>query len=282
MLTVLLALGSALMYGLSDFLGGYLSRRTSVWAVAIVTQGAAVVAIGLTTALVGGDPTNADWTWGAVAGVGAGIGTAFLYRGLAGGRMGVVAPLSAVGSALLPVSVGVITGERPPLIVWSGIALAFPAIWLIARSSESTDAAGAAGRLNAGVIDGLLAGLGFGLMFSALGQVPDSAGFAPLAASEAVSIPVIIGLALVMRQPWIPHDRASLGGVVVGALAAAAAVLFLLASQAGLLTVASVLSSLYPAFTVLLAAVLLRERVHRSQGIGLALAVGAVAMVAAG
>ncbi len=285
MLTVLLALGSALMYGLSDFLGGYLSRRTSVWAVAIVTQGAAVIAIGLTTALVGGDPTNADWTWGAVAGVGAGIGTAFLYRGLAGGRMGVVAPLSAVGSALLPVSVGVITGERPPLIVWSGIALAFPAIWLIARStesSESTDAAGAAGMLNAGVIDGLLAGLGFGLMFSALGQVPESAGFAPLAASEAVSIPVIIGLALVMRQPWIPHDRASLGGVVVGALAAAAAVLFLLAAQAGLLTVASVLSSLYPAFTVLLAAVLLRERVHRSQGFGLVLAVAAVAMVAAG
>lgn len=282
MLTVVLALGSALMYGLSDFLGGFLSRRTSVWSVAIVTQVAATIAVGAATVVVGGDPTTGDMSWGLFAGVGAAIGTAFLYRGLASGRMGVVAPLSAVGAALLPVTVGVITGERPALIVWAGIALAFPAIWLIARSTDHPEPALRAGGLNAGVVDGLLAGFGFGLMFAALGQVPDDAGFAPLVAAEAVSIPIIIGLAMAMRQAWVPRELASLGGVMVGALAAAAAVLFLLATQAGLLTVASVLSSLYPAFTVLLAAVVLRERIHGTQGIGLMLAVAAVAMVAAG
>lgn len=282
MLTVTLALGSALLYGLSDFIGGFLSRRASVWSVAIVTQVAASVAVGAATVVVGGAPTSTDLAWGLFAGLGTATGTAFLYRGLADGRMGVVAPLSAVGSALLPVSVGVVTGERPALIVWAGIALAFPAIWLIARSTDDATAPRCAGGLNAGVVDGLLAGLGFGLMFAALGQVPDGAGFAPLVAAEAISIPLIVGLALLMRQPWVPRERASLGGVVVGLLAAAAAVLFLLATQAGLLTVASVLSSLYPAFTVLLAAFVLRERIHGAQGVGLALAVAAVAMVAAG
>jgi uncharacterized membrane protein len=97
-----------------------------------------------------------------------------------------------------------------------------------------------------------------------------------------VSIGVVVALAVAMRQSWVPREAATAGGIVVGALAAGAAILFLFATQAGLLTVASVLSSLYPAFTVLLAAVLLRERVHASQGIGLGLAVAAVAMVAAG
>lgn len=284
MLTVVLALGAALMYGLSDFIGGLLSRRTSAWAVAIVTQVTAVVAVGLAAVVLGGSPTGTDLLWGAFAGIGTGGGTAFLYRGLASGRMGVVAPLSAVGAALLPVAVGVVTGERPSVMVWVGIALAFPAIWLISTSGDgsSDDSTSAQRRLPAGVVDGLLAGLGFGLMFAALGQVPDSAGLAPLAAAEGGSILVIIGLALAFGQSWVPRDRVSLGGIVVGATAAVAAVLFLFASQAGLLAVASVLSSLYPAFTVLLAAVVLHERVHRSQGIGLVLALAAVAMVAAG
>ncbi len=285
MLTVVLALGSALMYGLSDFIGGLLSRRSSAWAVAIVTQVTALVAIGVTTMILGGEPTGADLAWGAFAGIGTGSGTAFLYRGLSSGRMGVVAPLSAVGAALLPVAVGVATGERPPVIVWAGIALAFPAIWLITTGGDHadlTDARTSGSGIPPGTVDGLLAGLGFGLMFSALGQVPDTAGLAPLAAAEGISLPIIIVLAMAFRQSWVPRDRASIGGIVVGGTAAAAAVMFLFATQAGLLTVASVLSSLYPAFTVVLAAIVLHERVHRSQSVGLAMAVAAVAMVAAG
>ena len=287
MLTIGLALGSAVMYGLSDFFGGVLSRRASVWAVAVVTQVTALVAIGGLALPLGGTPTPEHWMWGAIAGIGTGTGTGFLYRGLASGRMSVVAPLSAVGAALVPVVVGTVTGERPPPIVWAGIVLALPAIWLIAMTTAASPDTAHPGAtpvhgLDPGVVDGTLAGLGFGLMFAALGQVPDDAGFGPLAAAEMTSIPAVIALAAVMRQPWIPRDRESIGGVAVGALAAGASVLFLLATQAGLLTVASVITSLYPAFTVLLAAVVLGERVHRSQAVGLGLATAAVAMIASG
>lgn len=282
MLTVVLGLASAAMYGLSDFAGGFLSRRTSVWSVAVVTQITAMVLIGAIALLMPGRPTGTELAWGAVAGIGTGTGTAFLYRGLAGGRMGVVAPLSAVGAAVLPVAVGLVTGERPSVMTWAGIAVAFPAIWLVSTAADPVDVGGRRHQLGEGVLDGLLAGLGFGVMFSALGQVTDTAGLGPLAVGEAISIAAVVGLAMVMRQPWLPRERDSWGGTVVGALAAGATVLFLFASQAGLLTVASVLSSLYPAFTVLLAATVLRERVHRTQGVGLILAIVAVALVAAG
>jgi drug/metabolite transporter (DMT)-like permease len=280
--TVVLALAAAALYGLSDFLGGVVSRRTSVWEVAVVTQITALVAIGAAALLGGSRPTTTDWGWGALAGIGTGIGTAFLYRGLAGGRMGVVAPLSAVGAALLPVAVGIVTGERPPLATWIGIALAFPAIWLVSTASEPVDVGGEPHRIGEGAIDGLLAGLGFGLMFSALGQVRDAAGLGPLALGEATSIVAVVVLAAIMRQSWIPADPSAWWGVVVGALAAGATILFLFASQSGLLAVASVLSSLYPAFTVLLAAVVLREPIHRAQSVGLVMALAAVALVAAG
>jgi len=283
MATIVLALAAAALYGLSDFAGGAVSRRASVWGVAIVTQVTAVVALGALTMLQPGSPTRADLAWGALAGVGTGVGTGFLYRGLSAGRMGVVAPLSAVGAALLPVIVGIVTGERPQLLTLLGIACAFPAIWLVSTSTDTPDVAGQAeGRLNEDVANGLLAGLGFGLMFSALGQVPASAGLAPLAMAELSSVAAVVILAMAMRQSWLPASRAAWNGVVVGALAAAATICFLFATQSGLLAVASVLSSLYPAVTVLLAAVVLHERIHRRQGVGLALTLAAVALVATG
>jgi len=196
--------------------------------------------------------------------------------------MGVVAPLSALGSASVPVIVGVATGERPTLTIWAGVALAIPAIWLIASERTGFVYAQTPQTGRAGLIDGVLAGMGFGLMFAALSQVPEASGFGPLAAAEATSIGVVIGLAAVLRQPWMPRDRTTLGAAAVGVFAAAAAALFVLATHSGLLTVAAVFSSLYPGFTVLLAALVLQENVHRRQGIGLLLAAAAVAMVAAG
>jgi drug/metabolite transporter (DMT)-like permease len=279
MLSLGLALASAALYGLSDFLGGLVSRRASPWQVAVVTQVAAVVLIGAAAVLMPAQPTMGDLGWGALAGIGTGTGTAFLYRGLASGRMGVVAPLSAVGAALVPVVVGVATGDRPPLLTWVGIGCAVPAIWLV---STSTDAPGAGTRFGEGVVDGGLAGLGFGLMFSALGQVPESAGLWPLAAAEVTSVIAVVVLAAAMRQAWLPRDPRASWGVAVGALAAAATIAFLFATQAGMLAVAAVLASLYPVFTVLLAATLLRERIHGPQAIGLGLAVVAIAFVAAG
>jgi drug/metabolite transporter (DMT)-like permease len=132
------------------------------------------------------------------------------------------------------------------------------------------------------VPDGLLAGVGFGLMFASLAQVDEAAGLWPLAAAEVTSVLTVVVLATLMGQAWWPRQRSAGWGIVVGTLAAGATVLFLFASQSGLLAVAAVLSSLYPVFTVLLAATVLRERIHGPQAVGLVLAGAAVALVALG
>lgn len=279
MTAVLLALASAAAYGTSDFVAGVASRRTSAWAVAVVGSAVGgVLAVGLAL-LLPGRPAGADLAWGALAGVGNGLGGAFLYRGLSRGRMGVVGPVSAVGAAVLPVAVGVVGGERPDVLVWGGIAAALPGIWLVARDPAGEGAPASTG----GLVDGLLAGAGFGLLFAALGQVPDGAGYWPVAVSQGVGVLAVATLATLLGAPWVPRDRAAVGGGAgAGALSAAAVVGFLLATQQGLLTVSAVLASLYPAVTVLLAAVLLHERVHRVQGAGLALCAVSVVCVAVG
>jgi drug/metabolite transporter (DMT)-like permease len=282
-MAVLLALGSALAYGLSDFLGGILSRRTSAWSVAVVAQASSTLCTGAVALFVTGDPSGADFRWALLAGVGSGMGTGFLYRGFSAGRMGVVAPVSAVGAALVPVLAGTITGERLSLLVWVGIIAALPGIWLV--SSTPDDPIGPSDEresVAAGLVDGVLAGLGFGLLFAALGQIPDTAGWWPLTLCQAVSIPAVIVLATALRAPWRPRGRVVRLAVLAGPLGATATGLFLLSTQQGFLTVAGVLSSLYPASTVLLAAVLLHERVHRTQGLGLALCGLAVTFVATG
>lgn len=282
-MTVVLALGSAIMYGLSDFVGGLLSRRTSVWQVAVVVQTSATVSVLLAALLFAGDPGRTALLWGAVSGVGSGLGTVFLYRGLSNGRMSVVAPLSAVGSAVLPVIVGLLTGDRPAALAWLGIACAFPAIWLVSAGEGEEGLTGEpVRRAGAGVVDGILAGLGFGFLFVALGQVPAGSGLVPAGLGLGASIVVVIVLATALGQPWIPRDRYAGSAVVVGVLAALATVLFQFAVQSGLLSIASVLSALYPAFTVLLAVLMLREHINRGQAVGLALAAAAVTLVATG
>jgi drug/metabolite transporter (DMT)-like permease len=245
--------------------------------VAFIGQVGAAVGAAAVALFVPGDPTAADLSWGALAGVGSGTGGAFLYRGFAAGRMGVVAPVSAVGAAVLPVLVGLGIGERPALLVWLGVLLALPAIWLVSRE-PTQGATGAA----AGLLDGVLAGLGFGLLFAAMGQVPDSAGLWPVALGQVTAVLSIAVTATVLGQRWLPSQRFEAWGLLAGLLATTAVVLFLLATQRGLLTVAAVLTSLYPAFTVLLAATVLREHIHRAQAIGLVLSGVAVALVAAG
>lgn len=275
-MVVLLSLAAALAYGLSDFIGGLASRRTTAWPVAFIGTASALVGALVLALVTGGSPTSGDLWWGALAGIGTGAGGAFLYRGLAAGRMGVVAPISAVGAALVPVTVGVLTGERPDLLVWLGIAAAAPGIWFVSREP------GTSGDLAAGIVDGVLAGLGFGLLFAAMGQVPESAGFWPLAVAQAVGTVSVAVAATALGGHWIPYDRSQAWGVAAGLMATAAVVAFLLATQTGLLTVASVVTSLYPAITIVLAAAFLREHIHRAQGVGLALCAVAVALVAAG
>lgn len=284
-MAVLLALFAAVAYGLSDFVGGLVSRRVSAWSVAVVAALSATVCTSLVAAFVQGEPSRTDLMWGVLAGAASGVGAGFLYRGLAAGRMGVVAPVSAVGAAVVPVVVGAVAGERLALMVWTGIVLALPGIWLVSSSGPELpdDGTGPAREtVAAGVLDGVLAGLGFGVLFAALGQVPEKAGLWPLALAQAVSVPTVVVLAVVLRASWVPREREAWWALLAGPLGAGAVVAFLLATQTGLLSVAAVLSSLYPATTVLLASLVLKERIHRAQGVGLGLCAVAIGLVAGG
>jgi drug/metabolite transporter (DMT)-like permease len=278
---IVLALLASVGYGASDFVGGLASRRVSPWAVALVGQlagGLAMLAVGL---CLPGQARPADFAWALLAGAGSAAGTVFLYRGLARGRMGVVAPVSGVGAALVPVLVGVSLGERLDALTWVGVLVALPGIYLV--SLEVKDAAC---RSWGGIADGALAGLGFGLLFVALAQVPESAGLLPLAVNQGVGAVATLIVAGLLRQPWVPRGRAghrTAGwGVVGGLLGAAGTAAFLLAARSGDLAVIGVLASLYPAVTVLLAATVLRERFRLSQALGLLVCGASVGLVAMG
>lgn len=275
---ILLALGAALAYGASDFLAGLQSRRASAYAVAVAAQCAGALSVLLAALLLpAAHPTGSAMAWGAASGIGSGLGTLFLYRGFGSGRMSVVAPVSAVGSAGLPVIVGVALGDRPSALAIIGIVLALPAVALISRG-ESGIAGGTAGR--SGLADGLLAGGGFALLFIALGQVPASAGLWPLVVGQLLSTGVIVIAARFARAELRAGARATGGAAIAGALGGVATVLYLLATHYQLLSIAAVVTSLYPALTVLAAMVVLHERVSRGQAIGLAAATAAVILIA--
>jgi drug/metabolite transporter (DMT)-like permease len=275
---IVLSLLAAAAYGVSDFVGGVFSKRVSPWSVAFVGALAGAAVVAAFTAVDGGEPRRADYAWGLLAGVGNGLGTAFLYRGLSSGRMGVVAPVSGVGAALLPVVVGLASGERPGPVVWTGMVVALPAIWLVASEPAASEVTAP----GSGLFDGVLAGLGFGTLFAALAQIPEESGFLPLAFNQLVAAVLIAVVAGALRSAWVPRERAAYAGVISGSLGALATGLFLVATHEGYLTVSAVIVSLYPAFTVLLAFSVLREHVHRIQAVGLGLCGVAVALVAGG
>ncbi|MCR2814025.1 DMT family transporter [Microbacterium sp. zg.Y1090] len=264
-LGILLALASAVAYGTSDFIGGVGARRCSPWLILLVGQIAGTIALLAAGLLRGGAPTAADFGWAVLAGVGSAAGGLFLYRGLARGRMGLVAPLSAVGAAALPVIAGVVLGERPGLLVWAGIAIALPGIWLVSRETGPGRPPRSWGALS----DGALAGAGFGLLFVCLAQIGPDAGLLPLAANQATGA-LLAGIGVAAARPRGHRLRTAVGwGTAAGLTGAAGTVAFVLSSGTTSLAVAAVLTSLYPAVTVLLAAGVLRERLSAPQGAGI-------------
>lgn len=281
-MTVLLALISAAGWGVSDFFGGVFSKRHGAWVTTVAVQLGALAGTAVAVLLLGGSPTRSDWAWGAAAGLGVGAGTAYLYRGLSTGRMGVVAPVSAVGAAVVPIVVGVSTGERPGLTAAAGIVLALPAIWLIASmDGGSADVAGGDGVAlrSAGLLDGVLAGVGFGAGFACIDRFQPAAELTPLLATQVVSLVPVIALARWTGQPFWPRGRPAWIGFIIGPLGTLANACILWALQTGLLSVVSVLVALYPAVTVALAAAVLREHIHRTQALGLGLAAVAVTLI---
>ncbi|HZW90503.1 MAG TPA: DMT family transporter [Myxococcaceae bacterium] len=282
MSAILLALGSALAYGAADFMAGVLSRRSNYARVSLLAQITSAAGSILASLVVGGRPSASSLAWGALSGLGGGLGTLALYRGLARGRMNVVAPLSAVLAAALPALFGFLLGERPGSAAMAGLGLALPAVWLTARTEDQ--AAASSGAASSGALDGLLAGLGFSVLFIALQRAGRGEGLWPTAASQIVGVLPMLALhAGALRRPLEAQDRwVRLGPLLAGVLVALAAILFFLGTQRGLLTVVAVLTSLYPAVTIALARWLLAERIGRWQGVGLALAAVSVALISGG
>lgn len=279
-MSVILALAAAVAYGMSDFIGGLLSRRASFLQVAFVGQLFAMIAtlIALPFTTQASPPATA-LSWGTAGGAGGALGVLALYRGLGAGRMAVVAPISGVLAAALPALAGFVLGERPSALALSGIALALPAVWLVSSVDNATDGGGPSA---AGVVDGLLAGLGFGVLFIGLGRGGEGAGLWPVAAAAIGSFVVLAIAALIGGATRLPSPRVAAGSAAIGGLGATATVLFFLATHRGLLALVSVITSLYPAVTVLLARLTLGERFGKLQTVGMGMAAVAVVLIVVG
>jgi uncharacterized membrane protein len=272
------ALASAALYGAADFIGGIASRRADTMAVVVVSQGAGLLAIAAVLPfLAATEPTAGDWIWGGVAGVTGGGGVALLYRALAIGRMAVVAPITALCAVLVPVAVAVLAGERPGLQASLGMALALAAITLVTRQAPSASVLRVQSRSGVGLA--FASGVAIGLFFLALARTGANAGLWPLVAARIVSVTLFAvlvfmsgrTLTLVRATMWL-----AIGGGLVDMLAN---LLYLLASRRGPLTLVVTLSSLYPASTVLLARVVLGERITAHQWIGVVCALAAIVAI---
>ncbi len=276
-MAVVLALASAVVYGAADFLGGLASRRTSVFGVVALSQVVGLAALLALLPWLGGPVTAADLGWGAAAGLAGAGGLVVFFRTLARGVMSVIAPVTAVTAAAVPVLVGLLDGEAIGTWAAVGIALALVAVVLV--SAEGGLAALRAAR-PAALAPALVAGSLFGLFFVLLDRTSSEAGLTPLVTARLASVALVVLIALAGKQS-LRVTRPALPLVAVSGVGDMSAnALFLLATQAdGQLAITGVLASLYPVSTVVLAQVVLRERLVGAQVAGLLSAVAAVVLI---
>lgn len=300
-MAVILGLASAAVYGTADFFGGLATRRAGSLAVVVWSQlTGLIILIAAVVAIGSAAPRASDLWWGAAGGLGGGAGVILLYRGLAIGRMSVVAPTTAVGAAALPVLVGIALGDRPGVGALLGVVVALVAIVLVSSVrghgdvaatpaptvplvSSAGPATGVRARMGErpGIAEAIGAGIGFGFFFTFLGQASGDAELWPLLAARS-SVLVAAGAAAVTRTSL----RAPAGSwpliALVGVLDMTANLLYLFAERRGLLSLVAVLVSLYPAATVLLARVVLSERLSRMQLVGLVAAAAGIVLIGVG
>ncbi len=273
--TIVFGLAASLSWGTGDFSGGLASRRTHVFTVILGVDVVGMVLLPI-LALLWGEalPSWKDALWGASAGLVGTLGLTSFYRALAVGRMGINAPITAVLAASLPVIYSAFTLGLPRPLQLAGFALALLSVALVSRPERL------AGRPT-GLGLALLAGLGFGGFFILIGQVSARAIFWPLVYARIVSLLFMLVFVRVRGEPMLPKKQGFPLILLAGALDVAGNVFFILAAHAGRLDVATILSSLYPAMTVLLAALILHERVSRLQATGILLALAAILLISA-
>lgn len=322
-MALILGLAAAFTYGAADFVGGLVTKRTGALLVVFWSQlaGAALLVFALPL-LAGHPPTSEILGFGVLAGFAGGVGVVLLYRGLSIGRMSVVAPVTAVGAATLPLAVGLALGERPSAWALAGVVVALAAAALVSmspgpagtatpRPAAGTDtpglaaavaprpmadaatpppvaAAGAlhpaavAGTRRPGVREAVGAGLAFGLFFIFLERSGVGGGLWPLVGARIGSIGMVLTVLLGARRTLRPTAGTTAGIMLAGGLDMAANLFYLLATRVGLLSLVAVLTSLYPAATVLLARMVLGERLSGLQLLGLGCALAGVVLIGLG
>lgn len=279
MTAILLALGSSIAFGLTDFLGGLAARRAHIFMLGSITQPLGLLLLLPVAFLVGGTVDGEVWFWGVVSGLSGAITYVLLFRALAIGPMSVASPISALIAVVLPVVAGVMFGERLPLLGWVGIAVGMVAVLMVSQVHEDAP--------HPVSLKVILLSIGAGVFISgflvALERAPEDSGLWPVVIVRIVTTTLLLFAAVASRVVSRPSRDVFTLAAASTTLDVIATVAFMLATREGLLTVVAVITALYPAATVLMARLVLKEHLQVVQRLGLllaAVAVGVLAVVA--
>lgn len=277
-MAILLSIISALLYGTADFSGGFATRRNSINSVLVVSQMfGTIIALGAAFVL-GGTPNIGDLSWGAVAGIGGAVGIVFLYTGISRSIVAIVSPTSALVGAAVPLVFGVITGEHATPAAWVGVLICLPATILLSTERvPDTDR-----KRRTALLFGVAAGLGFAVFFIAISRPAAAVGFWPLVAARVTSISLIVIISLIRRTKIDVRAFSAWPVVLAGVLDMGANLAFMAATHFGMLALVAVVTSMYPAPTVILARLVFRERLGAARIAGVGLALAGVALISLG
>jgi drug/metabolite transporter (DMT)-like permease len=274
LLGVLLALSAAGFYGSADFYGGLASRRISPYQVMVITSLIGLLLMAALGVLWGESwPSSRAMFWATSGGIVGTLGLIALYRGLVSGNAATVSPISGVIGAAIPVVFGTLTAGLPGIIRLAGFAVAVPGIWLVTLAPSVKQ-----GESRNGFWLGAVAGMCFGIYFVCIAHIGRGEVFGPLAVSKAAAGLLALLLVSVARHDW-PSFRGNPAALLAGALDPLANALFLMSSHYTRIDVTAVLASLYPAGTVLLSWLVLKEPISRMQWLGVALCLGAIVLI---
>ena len=280
---IVVAIVSAVLYGWSDYMGGRAARLMPALRVTLLMEFMMITVYAGATWLDPASLTTRAFVWGSLAGLGGTVGVTTFYAALAAGSMSVASPVTGTTSAVIPVVVGLLVGERPGGITLLGIALAIGSVALVSGGGGGGGHRASQRQLTLA----LVAGASFGLWFIGLERAGDDSGWWPLLAARMFALPAVLTVYMVLRRrgfdPVGLSGRVGLGWAIgAGVMVLAANIAYLIAVRDGLLSVTAAVVSLYPASTVALAMLLDRERLSVVQGIGVALALSALVLVGIG
>ena len=275
-MTIIFSLTAALFYGLADYSGSRASRFANSASITFFGQAVAFVALGVFLAIVKTPVMPLEsWLWTTGGGFGGALALVAFYKAMSMGSMTVIAPITAVIGLSVPVFAGVLSGERPSGSAWIGILLATFAVALVADVLDRHDLPTPPRVIWMAVA----AGLGFGMIFVCMGNASHDHGVWPLFGQRLVSVPTVAAIAFIQTRSISVPKRVILLSIAAGVLDTSANGLYLLATSTGLMSIVSVVVAMYPVATIFLAMTLDHERLHKSQGVGLLLAITSLVLI---